>query len=280
VVDFEPRDVDAQASGVNRRAVTLVRSMQACVAAVLACVFLGVLGVPTARGQVTNDDRIASLQEQVKKKSDDQAVVVVDGLAQGFTGLGDEDKKKTVAALEKCLSARREDGDDKLFEAVVNAFANCGELGQKATLKALKQANVDKRPGVLAAALRSLGFHKNPANVKTLVDYLVHNEPRVVAGAADALANYSDQPEKARKPIVEELIKNYAQYASAASKTGATNAEKGLAQERLNVVEKSFREALQKLTGQEFKDAPAAQKWYNDNKSKKWHDPNAAAGGS
>lgn len=258
----------------------MVRSMQSVVAAMVALVLFGVAAVPAARAQVSIDDRIASLQEQVKKKSDDQAVVVVDGLAQAFAGMGDEEKKKSVAALEKCLSARREDGDDKLFEAVVNAFANCGELGQKATLKALKAANVDKRPGVLAAALRSLGFHKNPANVKTLVDYLVHNEPRVVAGAADALANYADQPEKARKPIVEELVKNYAQYASAASRTGATNAEKGLAQERLNVVEKAFKDALQRLTGQEFKDAPAAQKWYNDNKAKKWPDPNAAAGGS
>jgi hypothetical protein len=53
-----------------------------------------------------------------------------------------------------------------------------------------------------------------------------------------------------------------------------------MAQERLAVVEKAFRESLQKLTGQEFKDAPAAQKWFNDHKSKKWPDANAAAGGS
>jgi len=246
-------------------------------AAAMAAAACGLAGVASA--QVSVDDRITSLQEQVKKKSDDQATVVVDGLAQAFTGMNEEEKKKTIAALEKCLGARREEGDDKLFEAVVAAFANCGEMGQKATLKSLKAANVDKRPGVLSAALRSLGFHKNPANVKALVDYLVHNEPRVVAGAADSLANYADQPEKTRKPIVEELVKNYSQYASAASKTGITNAEKGLAQERLNVVEKAFQGSLQKLTGQEFKDAPAAQKWFNDNKSKKWPDAGAPAGG-
>jgi HEAT repeat protein len=252
----------------------LGRIGRAALAAAAAC---GLAGLAPA--QVSVDDRIASLQEQVKKKSDDQATVVVDGLAQAFTGMNEDEKKKTIAALEKCLGARREEGDDKLFEAVVAAFANCGEPGQKATLKSLKGANVDKRPGVLSAALRSLGFHKNPANVKALVDYLVHNEPRVVAGAADALANYAEQPEKTRKPIVEELVKNYAQYASAASKTGIPNSEKGLAQERLNIVEKSFQGALQKLTGQEFKDAPAAQKWFNDNKNKKWADAGAPAGG-
>ncbi len=231
----------------------------------------------SARAQVSVDDRVASLADYVKKKSDDEASVVVDGLAQAYAGMGDDDKKKAVGALEKCLSARREDGDDKLYESVVNAFANMGELGQKATLKSLKSPNVDKRRSVLASALRSLGFHKNPANVKTLVDYLVNNEPLVVAGAADALGNYAALPEKTRKPIVEELVKNYAQFASAASNTQASNKDKGMAEERLNIVQKSFQGALQKLTGQEFKDAPAAQKWFNDNKSKKW--PDAADGG-
>ncbi|MBM4015357.1 MAG: HEAT repeat domain-containing protein [Planctomycetes bacterium] len=245
-----------------------------------AAVVLSAVGAGGAVAQVTVDDRIASLQELVKKKSDDQATVVVDGLAQAWGGMNEDEKKKSIAALEKCLSARREEGDDKLYEGVIAAFANCGELGQKATLKSLKSANVDKRPGVLAGALRSLGFHKNPANVKALVDYLVHNEPRVVAGAAEALGNYADEPEKTRKPIVEELVKNYAQFSSAASNSGASNKEKGMALERLAVVEKSFRESLQKLTGQEFKDAPAAQKWFNDHKSKKWPDLNAATGGS
>ena len=209
----------------------------------VAAAVVGVLAAagPAARAQVSVDDRITSLTELVKKKSDDQAAVVVDGLAQGYAAMSEDDKKKAVAALEKCLNARREDGDDKLFESVVTAFANCGELGQKATLKSLKVANVDKRVGVLASALRSLGFHKNPANVKALVDYLVHNEPRVVAGAAEALGSYAEQPEKTRKPLVEELVKNYAQFASAATNGQATNKEKGMAQERLNVVEKAFR---------------------------------------
>ncbi len=257
----------------------MTRWMRHCLLS-LSTAFLSVVCGDGAAAQVSVDDRIASLQELVKKKSDDQATVVVDGLAQAWGGMSEEEKKKSIAALEKCLSARREEGDDKLFEGVIAAFANCGELGQKATLKSLKSANVDKRPGVLAGALRSLGFHKNQANVKTLVDYLVHNEPRVVAGAAESLGNYADQPEKSRKPIVEELVKNYAQYSSAASNTGASNKEKGMAQERLAVVEKAFKESLQKLTGQEFKDAPAAQKWFNDHKSKKWPDLNAATGGS
>jgi hypothetical protein len=237
-----------------------------------------VVAAPRAGAQVSVDDRITSLTEHVKKKSDDQACVVIDGLTQAFSTMTDEDKKKTVGALEKTLTARREEGDDKLFETTVQAFANCGELGQKATVKALKSPNVDKRRGVLAHALRSLAFHKDPGNVKTIVDYLVHNEPMVVAGAADALGGYAEQPEKTRKPIVEELVKNYASYASAATNAQASNKDKGVAKDRLAIVEKPFLDSLKKLTGQEFQDAPAAQKWFNDNKNKKWPEPGAAEG--
>ena len=233
---------------------------------------------PAARAQVSLDDRIASLAEHVKKKADDQAVTVIEGLSQSFKSMTDDDKKKAVAAVEKCLSARRDDGDDKLFENAVSAFANMEDLGEKATIKNLKSPNVEKRRAVLAAAIRSLAFHKNPANVKTLTDFLVNSEPVVVAGAAEGLGNYADRPEKERKPIVEELVKTYATYSSAASNAQATPPQKATAKERLAIVEHQLQTSLQKLTGQEFKDAPAAQKWYNDNKSKKWPDP--AAGGA
>ena len=233
---------------------------------------------PLSSGQIAVDDRIAGLNEHVKKGSDDDACVVIDGLKTTFTTMSDEDKKKTVAAFEKCLSAKREEGDDKLFEAAVTAFADCGELGEKATLKVLKSPNVAKRRGVLAHALRSLGFHKDPATVKTLTDYLVNSEPLVVAGAAEALGNFAEQAEKVRKPIVEELVKNYASYHSAASNAQASNKDKGVAKDRLNVVEKPFLDSLKKLTAQDFTDAPSAQKWFNDNKSKKWPEAAAADG--
>lgn len=257
----------------------MVRWLRGIGAAAAVTVAL-VAAAPSLSAQVSVDDRISTLQELVKKKSDDQAAVVVDGLGQAYAGMSDEDKKKSVAALEKCLSAHRDDGDDKLFQTVVTAFANFGELGQKATLKSFKLANVDKRPGVLSAAVRSLGLHKNPANVKALVDFLVNNEPLVVAAAADALGNYAEAPEKTRKPIVEELVKNYAQFGSAAANTQANNRDKATAAQRLATVEKSFKDALLKLTGQEFANFTAAQKWFNDNKGKKWPEPGAAGGGS
>jgi hypothetical protein len=253
------------------------RSFARGVALALSAAVL-LVAAPSVRAQVSVDDRIASLAEHVKKKSDDQAATVVDGIAQAFPNMSEEDKKKVVAAMEKTLNAKREEKDDKLFETVVNSWANMGEMGEKATLKNLKNANVEKRPSVLATALRSIGTHKNPANEKALTDYLVSSEPQVVSGAADGLANYADRPEKERKPIVDELQKAWSVYGSAAIKPGATPAEKSQAKGKLQTVEKSFQAALQKLTGQEFKDFAAAQKWWNQNKGNKWPEP--AAGGA
>jgi hypothetical protein len=107
----------------------------------------------------------------------------------------------------------------------------------------------------------------------------VNSSPLVVAGAADGLGNFADQPEKARKEIVSELVKGYATFASAASNAAAPNKDKALAKERLAVVEGAFKESLKKLTGEDHPDAPAWQKWYNDNKSKKWGELTAGEGG-
>lgn len=242
----------------------------------LVAVACGGVLAPRLVAQVTVDDRISQLVDDVKKKSDDQASAIIDGFSKDFSAQSDEDKKKIVAALEKSLNAKRVDGDDKLFEAVVWAFSNMAELGEKATVKSLKVPTVDKRRGVLAAALRSLATHKNPGDVQTMIDYLVHNEPIVVAGAAEGLGEFGDQPEKIRKQIVGELVKNYASYYSATTNAQAQNKEIALAKEKLATVEKPFLGSLNKLTGQEFKDATAAQKWFNDNKSKKWAEPAAA----
>lgn len=228
---------------------------------------------PSLRAQVSVDDRINALTELVKTKKDDSAVTAIDGIGASFAAQPDDDKKKLLAAVEKCLNAQRADNDDKLYDAVVKSFANMGELGEKATIRALNSPSVAKRKSVLASTLRSLGFHKNVANVKTIEDMLKNSEPIVVGGAADSLSNYSDQPEKVRRPIVEELVKTYAQYGSAAVNSQQDNKLKNRAKDNLAIVEGPLRDSLKKLTGQEFKDYAAAQKWLNDNKSKKWDPP-------
>jgi hypothetical protein len=218
----------------------------------LALGFAVTLVAPALHAQVSIDDRVNGLAELVKKKNDDNACTVIDGIGSSFASFSDEDKKKALAAVEKCLNANRNDNDDKLYDAVVKSFANMGEMGEKATLRSMNSPSVGKRKSVLASALRSLGFHKNVANVKTIQDMLKNSEPIVVAGAADSLANYADQPEKVRRPIVEELVKIYAQYGSAASNAQQDNKQKNRAKDNLAVVEGSLRETLKKMTAQEF----------------------------
>jgi hypothetical protein len=229
--------------------------------------------VPSLRAQVTVDDRVNQLAENVKKKKDDEAATVIDGIAKNFASFSEEDKKKATTAVEKCLNATRDDNEDKLFEAVFIAFMNMGDLGEKATARALGSPTVAKRKGVLSGALRSLGSHKNPANTKTISDMLKNSEPLVVAGASDGLAFYADQPEKVRRPIVEELVKAYATFGAAAVNAQQDNKLKNRAKDNLKIVEGPLRESLKKMTNQDFKDYAAAQKWYNDNKGKKWDEP-------
>jgi HEAT repeat protein len=250
--------------------------MSRCIERTLKGLALGIVvavAAPALRAQVSVDDRVNGLAELVKSKKDDNACTAIDGIGASFASFSEEDKKKAIAAVEKCLNAPRADNDDKLYEAVVKSFANMGELGEKATIRALSSATVSKRKSVLASALRALGFFKNVANIKTIEDMLKNSEPIVVAGAATALANYADQPEKVRRPIVEELVKIYAQYGSAAVNSQQDNKLKGRAKDNLAVVEGPLRDSLKSLTSQEFKDYAAAQKWLNDNKGKKWDPP-------
>jgi hypothetical protein len=250
--------------------------MTRCIERILKGLALGfavTVVAPPLQAQVSVDERVTGLADLVKTKKDDNAVTVIEGLGASFASFTEDDKKKAVAAVEKCLNAVRADNDDKLYDAAVKTFANMGELGEKATLKAMGSPTVAKRKSVLAASLRSLGFHKNVANVKAIQDMLKNSEPLVVAGASDALANYAAEPEKVRRPIVEELVKIYAQYGSAASNASQDNKLKNRAKDNLAVVESSLQDSLKKMTGQDFKDYAAAQKWLNDNKGKKWDPP-------
>jgi len=205
----------------------------------------------------------------LKDKEDASAVGTLDLMAASFAKFSAEEQEKVVDLTEKVFGQRRDEGDDRLYLGALEALGKMGPLGQKATAKLLKKKPVKDRRDVLAAALRSLGGHQDPDEVGTIIDFLVYKEAVVIAAAAETLGdNYREQPEKVRKGIVEELIKNYATIASAA----AANPREPHYKDRLNVVEKPMLKSLARLTGESFADAVEWQKWYNDNKRKKWKD--------
>ncbi len=213
---------------------------------------------------------VDSLGDFLKKKNDEFAIGVLEMLSDKFSEFEKGDQKNAVKAAEKCLGQRRDEGDNKLYNAALNSLVGMGEQGEKAAIKALKHKNVKGRPEVLGTAINAVVAHKNDKSLKTVISYLVYKEPAVVASTAEALGkHFVEKEEKVRKQIVEQLVKNYATYYSRAQ----ANRNDPRFQDQLNAVESSMQFALRELTGQDLEEAPAWQTWYNDNKKKKWESP-------
>lgn len=232
--------------------------------------FLATIAVPAAMAaadQKEVDAMLAELAKAYEEKNDDGVPPIIDKLVLAFRS-GDEKAKGEIAkAVGRAFDQRRdEDKGDKLFIAAAAALSEMDEMGAKTLTNALKNKNFKKRIEVRSAILISLGSQKDPKNAKLLMDYLKDNEPKLVAAAADALANYREAPEKQRKEIVEELVKAYATQHGNVQKNPKDQVQK----DRLQAFEVNMNNALLALTGQSFEDAPKWQAWFNDNKNKPW----------
>jgi hypothetical protein len=210
---------------------------------------------------------VADLNKAYEDKNDHGSVGIIDKLVIAYRS-GDEKTKGTIAnTVARAFEQRRDDdkGDD-LFRAAAAAMSEMGEPGAKALVTALKHKNFKKRTEVRAVMLQAIGSQKDPKNSKLLTDYLKDNEPRLVAAAADAIANYREAPEKLRKDLVEELVKAYATQDANVKKNPKDQVQK----DRLDAYEVNMNNALLALTGQTFEDATKWQAWFNDNKNKPW----------
>jgi hypothetical protein len=232
---------------------------------------LGLLLVLSPGAVATSDDLTAKelvegMSDYLKKKEDDRVVTLLEILQQRFHFFVEDEQKMVVKAVGKCLNARRPEGANEVYKSSLAALGAMGEDGEKVTLKSLKNNNVKKRREVLAAALGSIAMHKNRRNIKTLEDFLVHSDGIVVAASAAALGVYAQEEEKVRKPVVEQLVKTYGNLSALAH----SRPKEPVHRDKLNVVEKPILESLEKLTGLSYKTAPEWEKWYNNNKKKRW----------
>jgi len=219
-----------------------------------------------AQEELTADEMVEGLDKFIKEKNDQNAIGLLALIESSFSQLEEGDQKQVVKAVEKALGKRREEGDNELYVAALQTMGKMGELGRKATTKALKNNNVKKRPEVLGVAIQSLASHREPRDIDPIVKFLVHSENSVVAAAATALGEYHLQEEKVRKQVVEEVVKNYANAESLAE----SRPREPVFAEKLAAVERPMRLTLEKLTGQSFETAAEWQDWYNDNKRKPW----------
>jgi hypothetical protein len=168
--------------------------------------------------------------------------------------------------------------DDAVLKAAAGALSGMGKKGKDALFHALKSKNLKPKSksdevdyshkiGLQAFIVEAIGFNKEQSSVKELSKLLWNDDTPIVIAAAKALSNYSTLELKERKPIVEELVKVYANIDA----LSLANPKREDYRQRLLQIEVPFNEALRALTLKSFESAEEWQKWYNDNKSKpKW----------
>ncbi len=195
------------------------------------------------------------------------AVGAMDLLTNDYKNYDEKQKKEAVNAIAKVFKFRAKEGEDRLYMAAAAALSAMIPEGEAPLKSAMKVKHLEKRSDVQAILVESLGKHKNPKNVDVFVKLLKESENMVVKAAIQALSEYRDEDVKLRKEIVESLVKEYA---------GTNNLdlrEKGknpVWRERILAIEVPMNDALAALTLQSFQSAPEWEKWYNDNRSKKW----------
>lgn len=227
----------------------------------------------TASPEAPLEEIEAALKERRSPKAeeraaaDDRIVAAIDRLASDFESYADKDQKKVVSNLAKLFSVRTDEGEDKIFTAAAAALSEMGPNAEPVLVKAMKNKHLEDRLGVQEMLIESLGRHRNPKNVDLFVDLMKKDEDRIVVAAVKALGEYRDADAKIRKEIVEQLVKAYANAHALDTREKGKNP---VFHERLLAIEVPMNESLAALTLQSFQSAPEWEKWFNDNRSKKW----------
>lgn len=219
-------------------------------------------------------DRLAAALKRCRDHDDDvraeaqsEVVSTLDELLLRFPKLDPKEQAKVVKAVGSVFRARLPEDENGPYLAAAAALSEMGPAALKALLSAYKLKHIEKRPEVRAILVEAIGKHRDPKQVPFLTKLLKENENEVVVAAIRALGEYRDADVKLRKKIVEALVKEYANV-------NALNVrEKGknpVWRERLLAIEVPMNEALSALTLQSFETAPEWQKWWNDNRNKKW----------
>jgi len=209
----------------------------------------------------TNDD-------DDRHEAQTSVVGAVDRLLLDFPNYDEKTQKSVVKEIGKIFKFRAKDGEDSLYIAAAAALSDMKIVeSEKALKSAIGVKHIEKRVDVQVMVIESLGKHKNEKNIDMIVKLLKKGEQRISVAATNALSEYRDSKPKVRKEIVGELVKEYA------NTNGLNVREKGknpVWRDRLMAIEVPMNEALSTLTLQSFQTAPEWQKWYNNNKSKKW----------
>jgi hypothetical protein len=189
---------------------------------------------------------VAELEEQMKTADEAGKVKLLEAMARSK-------EAEAVKAVAKFMA-------DRSLAVKCAAIATVGKLKDKSfygKLNAMVKAE-EKEPKALAAVVKAIGEYGDPKSSKLLVDIAkkwIYKDSEVAAAAAYGLGKI---PARAS---VEELIKLLDLTAPRSGGQGGTN----VSSETRDLLAKSkpgIIDALQELTGWDFRDAPAWMRFW------------------
>jgi hypothetical protein len=248
----------------------------------LICAAACMAGLRAQGGAAGPDPEVAAklalleaIVDDKKMARDDEARdVFVALVAKWRAGLPEKDRKKVLDGLGAVFTAGKV--RPPTVQLYRTAAAALGELGEAAA-KPLEAAYANKNrfPArrewlpLREDLLRAIGRTKDRSRVAFLLD-VARNEHEAVlqAAAGEALGNFADSPLPVRRAIVGDLLAKYREIDGKARELEQGDVEAQNARDRLRVLADEWNTALGRLTGQQFKQQPDWQEWYNKNKDK------------
>ncbi len=206
-------------------------------------------------------------KEEERSAADERLVKAVDGLTSDFSKYDDAGKKSVIDAMGKVFVVRTDENEDRIYGAAAAALSDMGPEAAGVLIRAYKLKHIEKKPDARASIVEALGKLKDPKQIEFFSKLLNDSDTKVVVAAITSLAEFKDADAKIRKAVAETLVKQYANTNNLDAKEKGKNPT---FHQRLLDIEQPMNDALGKLTLQSFTDSAAWEKWFNDNRNKKW----------
>lgn len=228
-------------------------------------------GLLTFVGPVPPDAAIATVTDA--RKSGDPAKIIR-AMNAALVAFEKSEEKRERARLVSTI-APLVHHRDKHNQVAVHAAMVLGNMGPSAArpiVTALKNKRLKKQEELLpvrTALIEALGATKSTKVVKTLLDLLKDRDTDVIIAAAEALANYSEAPDKLRKEITKAMIETLEALGNEnRSQRGTTGIKR--TSSRLLEVSPSVQASLRQVTGASVDMSVGWRQWFNENKARKW----------
>jgi len=206
-------------------------------------------------------------------KEDQEAVGVIGELVVEFPRSGPRDRKAIVKALDKCFEEKRGEQDGELQNQLY--------LGAAEALGGMAPESVDVLIGWIGhkahrddvtlqrRLIRMLGKTKSEDGRRPLIKLLTHRDALIQSAAAEALGDYEDAEQDARKECFEELLKELMTVKGQKD----SDPNDTIARDRWDVIAAPIVSSLGRLSRHQELTPEDWQRWYNKNRREDWDEP-------